>query len=100
MTTGTIEKSGKVQVKAMVDEDVKQRAAELYEGIGMSLSTAISVFLKQSVAEGRMPFTPGYPEAPRVNWDDPGILHARVENGKLIMPSEWRDDDDDTDGEW
>ena len=43
------------KVIATVDEDVKNEAAELYESMGMSLSTAINVFLRQSVNERGMP---------------------------------------------
>ncbi|MDD7540896.1 MAG: type II toxin-antitoxin system RelB/DinJ family antitoxin [Mobiluncus porci] len=45
-----------VQVKAMVDRETKERAAELFEHLGFSLSTAISMFLHQSVIEGGVPF--------------------------------------------
>lgn len=41
-----------------VDADLKKQAAELYESMGMSLNTAINVFLRQSVKEHRMPFQP------------------------------------------
>lgn len=41
-----------------VDADLKAQAAALYESMGMSLNTAINVFLRQSVKEQRMPFTP------------------------------------------
>ena len=41
-----------------VDAELKQQAAALYESMGMSLNTAINVFLRQSVKERRMPFQP------------------------------------------
>lgn len=41
-----------------VDADLKKQASELYESMGMSLNTAINVFLRQSVKEQRMPFQP------------------------------------------
>ncbi|MBW3093716.1 type II toxin-antitoxin system RelB/DinJ family antitoxin [Bifidobacterium sp. 82T10] len=43
---------------ANVDDDVKARAAELYESMGMSLSTAVNMFLRQSLAENGVPFKP------------------------------------------
>ena len=87
----------KAQVKSVVDEETKLKATELYESIGMSLSTAINVFLRQSIAEGRMPFTPGYPEPPRVNWSDSATPRAEMRNGIAVVPSSWKDDDDDED---
>lgn len=46
------------KVIATVDEDIKAEVAALYESMGMSLSTAINVFLRQSVNEHAMPFRP------------------------------------------
>ena len=43
---------------ANVDDDVKARAAELYESMGMSLSTAVNMFLRQSLVEDGLPFRP------------------------------------------
>lgn len=34
---------------------------------------------------------------PVINWDSLLILRPRVENGVVIMPKEWRDDDDEDD---
>lgn len=45
-----------------IDETLKRQASELYEELGMTLTTAITVFLKQSVREGRMPFRPSTAE--------------------------------------
>ena len=44
---------------ANVDDDVKARAAALYDSMGMSLSTAVNMFLHQTVHEHRLPFHPG-----------------------------------------
>jgi DNA-damage-inducible protein J len=43
-------------ITVRVDEDLKQEAMELFEDIGMSMSTAINIFLKQCVKEGKFPF--------------------------------------------
>lgn len=45
-----------------IDADLKQQAADLYDELGMSLTTAVTVFLKQSVRERRMPFRPSFSE--------------------------------------
>lgn len=41
-----------------VDEIVKKQAEELFGNIGISLSSAINMFLKQSVREQSIPFRP------------------------------------------
>lgn len=84
-----------VPVKAMVDPELKKQATDLYENIGMSLSTAINVFLRQSVLDGCMPFKPGYPSAPRVDFDDPHIIRSRMQGDTVVVPDAWKDDDDD-----
>lgn len=39
-----------------VDEELKKQAEELFDEIGLSMSAAITIFLKQSVREQRIPF--------------------------------------------
>ncbi|TPF95797.1 type II toxin-antitoxin system RelB/DinJ family antitoxin [Bifidobacterium sp. UTBIF-78] len=43
---------------ASVDDDVKARAAALYESMGVSLSTAVNMFLRQSLVDNGFPFRP------------------------------------------
>ena len=37
---------------------VKDKAQEVLLSMGMNTSTAVNIFLRQVVAEGRLPFTP------------------------------------------
>lgn len=39
-----------------IDENLKKEADELYDSLGLSLSGAIKIFLKQSVRESGLPF--------------------------------------------
>lgn len=45
-----------VNVTFRVEEDLKKQADSLFEDLGMSLSTAFNIFLRQSVREQQMPF--------------------------------------------
>ena len=47
----------KVSTNISLDEDLKKEAQELFGELGMDLTTAVTVFLKQSVREGRIPFS-------------------------------------------
>lgn len=38
-----------------IDEKLKEEATQLYESLGMSLSSAINIFLKQSVLKKKFP---------------------------------------------
>jgi DNA-damage-inducible protein J len=45
-----------VNVTFRVDSELKKQADTLFSDLGMSLSTAFSVFLRQSVREQQLPF--------------------------------------------
>lgn len=44
-----------------IDEKLKDEANELFNEIGIDMSTAIKIFLRQSVREQRVPFILGEP---------------------------------------
>lgn len=50
------EKTDATTITIKVDKDLKEDAAELFEGFGMDISTAINAFLRQSVRENKVPF--------------------------------------------
>ena len=39
-----------------VDEDIKKQAEDLLAGLGMNMTTAINVFLRQVISKGGVPF--------------------------------------------
>ena len=45
-----------------IDEATKKQAVELLEGLGINLSDAINMFLKQVILRGGIPFEVRYPE--------------------------------------
>ena len=45
-----------VNVTFQIDEDTKKQADMLFDDLGMNLSTAFSIFLKQSIREQGLPF--------------------------------------------
>ena len=48
---------GKVSTSISIDADVKAQAQELFADFGMDLSTAINIFLRQSIRDNCIPFT-------------------------------------------
>lgn len=48
-----------INVTIRVDQDLKEQADRLFEELGMSFTTAVNVFLKQSIREGGIPFKVG-----------------------------------------
>ena len=51
------------------DPTIKREAKELYADMGMDLSTAINIFLRQSIRENGMPF--------KITRDSPTSIEAR-----------------------
>ncbi len=47
---------GKISTNISIDPKLKAEAIELFSSFGLDLSTAISLFLSQSVREKRIPF--------------------------------------------
>ena len=45
-----------INVTIRMDEDLKKRADELFNDLGMSFSTALNIFVRQAVREYRIPF--------------------------------------------
>ena len=45
-----------VNVTLRVDEDLKKQADTLFSELGMNMTTAFNIFLRQSVREQRIPF--------------------------------------------
>ncbi len=48
----------KSRISARVDENVKRKAENIFEQMGLSTSSAISLFLNQVVSEQGFPFRP------------------------------------------
>lgn len=47
----------KVSTSISIDADIKSQAQELFADFGLDLSTAINIFLRQSVRENCIPFS-------------------------------------------
>lgn len=47
----------KVSTSISIDDDVKAQAQALFADFGLDLSTAINIFLRQSIRENCIPFT-------------------------------------------
>lgn len=52
-------------ISMRVDEDVKKKAQELYKSIGLDLSSAINLFLVQSIRVNGLPFNVLSPNEPK-----------------------------------
>lgn len=51
-----------VSTNIKIDRQLKKESQELFESIGLSLSAAVNLFLRQAVREQAIPFRVGAPE--------------------------------------
>ena len=45
------------QVNIRLDDDIKEKADILFSELGLNMTTAFNIFLRQSIREGSIPFT-------------------------------------------
>lgn len=46
-----------VNVTIRMDQELKKKAEELFDELGLNLSSAINIFIRQAVREQRIPFS-------------------------------------------
>lgn len=51
-----------IPTQIRIEEGTKKQAVELLEGLGLNLSDAVNMFLKQVILHGGIPFDVRYPE--------------------------------------
>lgn len=78
-----------VNITVRMDEGLKKEAEALFDQLGMSLTTAINIFVRQSVREGRIPFE--VTTKPRESHESackPSVSYALVELPSLSSNSQ------------
>lgn len=66
-----------VQTQIRIEEDIKKQAMELFNQLGIDMSSAVNMFLRQSIMRGGLPFSV---EIPRYK---PEVVEA-MEEAKRI----------------
>lgn len=65
-----------------VDSNIKKEATELFNSLGLNMSTAINLFLRKSINEGGIPFELKNPKPTRAL--KKALKEAKkIENGKI-----------------
>jgi len=54
-------------IQVRIDDQTKKASTALFDQLGMSMSEAISLFLRQSIMRGGIPFTLTVPEKQKTN---------------------------------
>ena len=55
-TSSREQREDKCMLQVRVDEETKRKASEIFNALGIDLSTAVRIFLKKSIAVGGLPF--------------------------------------------
>ena len=76
-----------ISTSIKIDSDLKQQAQELFNDLGLNLSTAVNIFLKQAVRERSIPFHIGDPFYSKANQEYLAKIIADVELGKAKLTS-------------
>ncbi|KRK79095.1 type II toxin-antitoxin system RelB/DinJ family antitoxin [Companilactobacillus nodensis] len=77
------------RISLRIDPELKKDAQDLYSDLGLDLTTAVTMFLKQSVREQALPFKP--------ELEDPESVQARKDAFRKDLKryksvDEWWDD--------
>ena len=83
-------------INVRTDAALKAQAQKIFESIGLDLSTAVNLFLKQTVKANNLPFTVGVSHVyPAENETEKRISLRGVWKGKYSLPKGFDDPIDD-----
>lgn len=79
-------------IRSRIDPLIKLEAAELFRRLGLTLSDAIRIFLYQTVAEQRIPFSIKIPNAVTRSALNDATHHRHLQKTSLAqLQEEWDD---------
>ncbi|PWG00295.1 type II toxin-antitoxin system RelB/DinJ family antitoxin [Levilactobacillus bambusae] len=84
----------KVSISVKTSPEDKQQAAELFDRLGLNLSTAINIFIKKSIAEGGLPFEVKDPFYSEANQAELNRRFKKLANEQDVNPHTLIDDGD------
>ncbi|MHC6203674.1 type II toxin-antitoxin system RelB/DinJ family antitoxin [Breznakiellaceae bacterium SP9] len=77
--------SDTINVTIRLDKDVKERAESMFNGLGMNLSTAVNVFIHQTLRQGKLPFEVSDPFYQEENLTKTAGYEEAQEQKKIFM---------------
>ena len=75
------------QVNIRIDDDLKVRADSIFEEMGLNMTTAFNMFIRQTIRNGGIPFSITTRTDPFYNSENLKLLHQSIKEaneGKLI----------------
>ncbi len=74
-----------VSTNIKIESELKQDAQKLFETLGMTLSTAVNIFLRQAVREQGIPFRIGDPFYSPVNQQALYNASKELHSGQVVV---------------
>ena len=84
-----------VNITIRLDRDLKESAEQLFHALGMNFSTAVNVFARQALRQGKIPFEIADPFYSERNQEELRRRIADVEAGRNIAVHELIEVDDE-----
>jgi len=84
-----------INVTIRLDKEIKEQAEQMFNGFGMNFSTAINIFIRQTLRQGKIPFEiydPFYSD------ENQAVIKQRidqVESGVRLIQHELIEGEDD-----
>jgi len=76
------------QVNIRIDDDLKTRADNIFNELGLNMTTAFTMFIRQTIRQGGIPFEITTRTDPFYNPENMKVLRQSIkeaEEGKLIV---------------
>jgi DNA-damage-inducible protein J len=90
-----LEMAETINVTIRLDREIKERAERMFNDFGMNLSTAINIFARQALRQGKIPFEIYDPFYNEKNQAELSRRIADVEEGKNLTAHELIEADDE-----
>ena len=74
-----------ISTNIKIDREVKAQAQELFENLGMNLSTAVNIFLRQAIRERAIPFPVKEGFYSPNNIDYLRKVTSEIDSGKAVL---------------
>ena len=82
-----------INVTIRLDRDIKERAEQMFEDLGMNLSTAFNIFARQALRHGGIPFEVNDPFYSEKNQKRLASSIADAEAGRVTVRELIEEDD-------
>jgi len=76
------------QVNIRIDDDLKARADNIFEELGLNMTTAFTIFIRQTIRQGGIPFEITTRKDPFYSAENMKVLRKSIqeaEEGKLTV---------------